>query len=173
MIYAAFFSFAHDGKEPKNGDFTCLVEAPDADTASERLYALIEKSIEDEDQFAEDTDIYLEQLTEVGKIPKDGAIVHYRSVSGEPEPTLYGSLVFPRKLTGWAVYSAVDPNGEDTSMAPFYTVPPKAMKAKAKAKAKVKTPAKPKAKAKAPAKAKAKAPAKPKATAKARKSSRR
>ena len=154
MTYAAFFSFVQDGKEPKNGDFTCLVEAPDAEVASERLYALIEKSIEDGDQFAPDTDIYLEQLTEVGKFPKDGVIVHYRSTSGEPEPTLYGSLVFPPKLKGWAVYSEVNPEGEDTSMAPFFTVPPKKAKAKANAKApaKAKASAKPKGKSKKAAK---------------------
>ncbi|MDP9474534.1 MAG: hypothetical protein M3R38_02345 [Actinomycetota bacterium] len=89
MLYVGHFSFyppdAQDpGTEIEEGSFTCLVEAESAEAAVDKLRDLIHSLDDSFERFRVVGDVYLDDITEVRKLPEQGVLARYeeRMVGG-------------------------------------------------------------------------------------------
>ncbi len=98
MLYLGHFSFVHfenddkDASVSEHGDFTCLAEADDLDTALDKFADLIDQLRDQTDAFAGVREVFLEDCTEVAVMPEAGLIAHLESQEGEPAPAVTMSL---------------------------------------------------------------------------------
>ncbi|MGC4080914.1 MAG: hypothetical protein QM736_02030 [Vicinamibacterales bacterium] len=89
MLYIGHFSFAFDSKErrkpaqPWHGYFTAVVEARDANAALKKLDAVVRRTTDESDLFADVSEIFLESCVEVKSVPKAGFLAHVALEEGE------------------------------------------------------------------------------------------
>jgi len=89
MLYLGHFSFTYADKTKKgkkeilDATFTAVAEAASPEAAAGVFEKLLLKVKKDDDLFAGATDVYLEALVEVEKMPKAGFISH--CIAGYPE----------------------------------------------------------------------------------------
>ena len=88
MLYVGHFSFNYKSGQKKgakmlDGYFTALAEADSAEDAAGKFRKLIKKKQVHDELFGDATDVFLEGLVEVKKMPAGGFVSNY--VAGYPE----------------------------------------------------------------------------------------
>ena len=83
MLYLAHMSceepLVNDPEQSNYSTFTCIVEADNVEQAQKKLRNLIFKLRKDHDMFGRVSEIYLDDLIEIKKVPLDGFLARYES----------------------------------------------------------------------------------------------
>lgn len=97
MMYVGHLSF--DGhsmnetvRESTRGWFTCVVEADSVDSAVEKLRELVTTSKGLFVSFEDVDHVYLDDLTEVEKVPERGVLAHFEHMYDDPPSSISVSL---------------------------------------------------------------------------------
>ncbi|MGO9556160.1 MAG: hypothetical protein ACLP2U_14175 [Syntrophobacteraceae bacterium] len=92
MLYLAHFSFLQKLGEEGFGYFTCLVEARNVDVAEKKLKTLLKRTGKETSVLERVTSVYLDEVTEIKEIPKEGIFGFLRVFKGKLDSSLTISL---------------------------------------------------------------------------------
>ena len=100
MIYIGYFSFDELGpeKEVRHGYFSCVVEADNADAATNEFKELISRKKMD-DIFSNIVAVYMEDIIEIQNIPQKAIVTRIQSSAGEFPKSVSRSL--PHSVPAW------------------------------------------------------------------------
>jgi hypothetical protein len=114
MLYVGHFSFTpleSADREVEEGRFTCLVEAESVEAAAEKFADLIISLDDSFDAFESVGNVYLDDITEVRKLPEEGVLVRYEEWSPDGLGTVSTSL--PGVPPEYCVSYDWGPEGQD------------------------------------------------------------
>ncbi len=92
MLYLCHFSFHDKLGEEGFGYFTCLVEAKNVDAVEKKLKTLLKRIGKETGVLEGVTSIYLDDVTEIKEIPKEGIFGFLRVFRGKLDSSLFISL---------------------------------------------------------------------------------
>ena len=117
MFYLAHMSceepLANNPDESNQSIFTCVVEATNVDQAQNKLRNLIFNLRKNHEMFGQATGIYLDDLIEIKKMPPEGFLSRYESLTPGEE---IGSLSTTLPGVGEEhcnLYSLIPPEGQE------------------------------------------------------------
>lgn len=93
MLYIAQLSFHERGEEEGQGNFSCVIEADDVDGAADRVADIIEKLAESTEVFDGLSEVYLDEIIQINRVPKEGFLAHWQWAPDGKEETV--STVIP------------------------------------------------------------------------------
>jgi hypothetical protein len=112
MLFIGHFSFDEAGKrqQQRHGYFTCLIDAGDAEKAMAKFGEHILKMKKKEPPFQAMTAVYLEDLIQVARVPKDPIVTRIQSSEGAFPRSITHSLpaVFKNGIEAFGLPSNVD-----------------------------------------------------------------
>ncbi len=127
MIYIAYFSTDEEDLKhgPRHGSFSCLVDADDPEDAVKKFEKHLQDIRMSGDLFSEKkVTIFLNDIIEVDKAPRQPAVLEYQSTLGEAPPHI--GIVLPSGKTEELVSyhwqpEDVPPDKDDYVVEPFLT----------------------------------------------------
>jgi hypothetical protein len=127
MIYIGYFSFDELGpeKEVRHGYFSCVVEADNADAATNEFKELISRKKMD-DIFSNIVAVYMEDIIEIQNIPQKAIVTRIQSSAGEFPKSVSRSLPHsvPAGINVYGWTPDIEKNESDQSTEEYKTSEP-------------------------------------------------